>query len=117
MEGKTPTVSVVMMGAILIGLFLTSTSVEAQSCCKDTTARNCYNVCRRLGGSRPVCSASCNCKIISGQTETTMKGASSTSNFCKLGCATSVCSNIIDLENSRGGHEELQACLDCQFDN
>ncbi|MCL7049450.1 hypothetical protein MKW94_002636, partial [Papaver nudicaule] len=68
MEGKTPTISAVMMGAILIGLFLASTSVKDKSCCKDTTARNCYNVCRRLRGSRPVCAASCNCKIISRQT-------------------------------------------------
>ncbi|KAI3962255.1 hypothetical protein MKW92_015853, partial [Papaver armeniacum] len=66
MEAKSPALSAVMVGVLLMGLFLAQTPVEAKSCCKNTAARNCYNTCRLTGAPRPVCAAGCNCKIISG---------------------------------------------------
>ncbi|KAI3861249.1 hypothetical protein MKW92_005159 [Papaver armeniacum] len=121
MEAKSPALSAVMIGVLLMGLFLAQTPVEAKSCCKNTAARNCYNVCRLPGTPRPVCAATCDCKIISGgkcprdypklnsllntetDEETDTKEAYATSDFCKLGCASSVCSNIMDLHKSTAG--------------
>ncbi|KAI3962254.1 hypothetical protein MKW92_015852 [Papaver armeniacum] len=121
MEGKSPALSAVMIGVLLMVLFLAQTPVEAKSCCKNTAARNCYNTCRLTGAPRPVCAAGCNCKIISGtkcpkdyprlnsllntetDEETDTKEAYATSDFCKLGCASSVCSNIMDLHKSTAG--------------
>nr|P07504.1 RecName: Full=Thionin [Pyrularia pubera] len=40
-----------------------------KSCCRNTWARNCYNVCRLPGTiSREICAKKCDCKIISGTT-------------------------------------------------
>ncbi|KAI3927690.1 hypothetical protein MKW92_000504 [Papaver armeniacum] len=121
MEGKSPALSAVMVGVLLMGLFLAQTPVEAKSCCKNTAARNCYNACRLPGTPRPVCAAGCNCKIISGtkcpkdypklnsllntetDEETDTKEAYATSDFCKLGCTSSVCSNIMALHKSTAG--------------
>ncbi|KAI3919630.1 hypothetical protein MKW92_035098 [Papaver armeniacum] len=117
MEGKSPALSAMMVGVLLMGLFLAQTPVEAKSCCKNTVARNCYNACR-LTGTRILCAPVCNCKIISGtqcpsdypklnslfNTETVeeanTKEAYATSEFCKLGCTSSVCSNIMALHKS-----------------
>nr|CAA57352.1 Thionin class 1 [Tulipa gesneriana] len=54
-----------MMVVVILGLVVAQTQVEAKSCCRNTTARNCYNVCRLPGTPRPVCAATCDCKIIS----------------------------------------------------
>ncbi|KAI3962256.1 hypothetical protein MKW92_015854 [Papaver armeniacum] len=142
MEGKSPALSAVMIGVLLMGLFLAQTPVEAKSCCKNTAARNCYNTCRLTGAPRPVCAAGCNCKIISGtkcpkdyprlnsllntetDEETDTKEAYATSDFCKLGCASSVCSNIMDLHKSTAGlvseleesvNEAAKSCDDACF--
>ncbi|KAI3888435.1 hypothetical protein MKW92_009557 [Papaver armeniacum] len=121
MEGKSPALSAVMIGVLLMGLFLAQTPVEAKSCCKNTAARNCYNACRLTGAPRPVCAAGCNCKIVPElrcpkdyptlnslfNTETVeeanTKEAYATSEFCKLGCTSSVCSNIMALHKSTAG--------------
>ncbi|KAI3911594.1 hypothetical protein MKW92_042869 [Papaver armeniacum] len=121
MEGKSPALSAVMVGVLLMGLFLAQTPVEAKSCCKNTAARNCYNTCRLTGAPRPLCAQGCNCKIISGtkcpkdyprlnsllntetDEETNTKEAYATSDFCKLGCTSSVCSNIMALHKSTAG--------------
>ncbi|KAI3900819.1 hypothetical protein MKW92_040241, partial [Papaver armeniacum] len=59
MEGKSSAPTIAMMGVLLLGLFLSQTLVEAKSCCKDTTGRNCYNACRLPGTPREVCANLC----------------------------------------------------------
>ncbi|KAF5176338.1 Leaf-specific thionin [Thalictrum thalictroides] len=62
MEGKG--VRVVIMGLLILGLVVAQ--IEAKSCCRNTTGRNCYNVCRLPGTPRPICEAGCDCINISG---------------------------------------------------
>nr|CAA57351.1 Thionin class 1 [Tulipa gesneriana] len=75
-----------MMVVVILGLVVAQTQVEAKSCCRNTTARNCYNVCRLPGTPRPVCAATCDCKIISS--------GKCPPGYEKLGCASSTCSTI-----------------------
>ena len=56
----------VVICVLILGLVLEQVQVEAKSCCKTTTARNCYNVCRFACGSRSLCASTCGCKIIGG---------------------------------------------------
>ncbi|XP_044952296.1 thionin BTH7-like [Hordeum vulgare subsp. vulgare] len=92
-------------------LVLEHVQVEGKSCCKNTTGRNCYNVCRFGGGSRPVCASACGCKIISGPTcprdypKVNLLHESAEPNateYCTIGCMTSVCDNM---ENVFRGQE------------
>ncbi|KAI3880555.1 hypothetical protein MKX03_008820 [Papaver bracteatum] len=142
MEGKSPALSVVVIGVLLMGLVFSHTPVEAKSCCQNTLARNCYNVCRFAGGSREACAKACNCKIITEtdcpsdypklnslqntetDEETDTKEAYATSDFCKLGCASFVCSNIMAFHKSTAGlvseleesaKEAAKSCNDACF--
>ncbi|KAI3873668.1 hypothetical protein MKX03_021053 [Papaver bracteatum] len=64
MEGKTPALSTVMIGVLLVGFFLAQSHVEADtSCCKDATARTCFRMCRLI---TTACARKCNCILISG---------------------------------------------------
>ncbi|KAI3869458.1 hypothetical protein MKX03_031714 [Papaver bracteatum] len=139
MEGKSPAISVVMMGVLLMGLVFSHTPVEAKttkSCCKSTAARECYNACHSAGAPRYVCPYICKCLIISGTKcppayrylnfvpnteiggETNIEEAYTTSDFCKLGCVSSVCSNIMALQESTAGLvSELQESVKVVAEN
>ncbi|KAI3900818.1 hypothetical protein MKW92_040240 [Papaver armeniacum] len=123
MEAKSSALSAVIIGALLMGLFLGMTPVEAKSCCRDTTARNCYNVCRVPGTPREVCAKLCDCIIISGNkcpsnypsirnflNMANIEETYTTTEFCKLGCASSVCGNIIALQKSAVVKEAVEHC-------
>ncbi|CAL5080733.1 unnamed protein product [Urochloa decumbens] len=56
----------VLLCVLMLGLVLEQARVEGKSCCKTTTARNCYNVCRLAGRAQQTCASLCGCKIISG---------------------------------------------------
>nr|ABA87107.1 thionin [Salvia miltiorrhiza] len=92
------------MGALLVSLVLGQIQVEAKkSCCPSTTARNIYNTCRlRLPASS--CADLSGCKVIDGGTCPTGWTNDILENtvdeFCKLGCASSVCAAITTLQNS-----------------
>ncbi|KAF5207745.1 Leaf-specific thionin [Thalictrum thalictroides] len=68
MEGKG--VSAVIMGLLILGLVVAQ--IEAKSCCRTTTGRNCYNTCR-IGGitPRPVCANLCDCINVPGNCPST----------------------------------------------
>ena len=97
MEAKS-----VAMTLLLLSLVVGQIQVEAKSCCPSTTARNIYNTCRLTGASRPTCASLSGCKNIdgtcpSGWDKYTLEntGDDDTVNeYCKLGCAFSVCSTL-----------------------
>ncbi|XP_010511052.1 PREDICTED: thionin-like [Camelina sativa] len=104
MEGKT-----VILSVLIMSLVMAQIQVEAKSCCPSTTARNIYNSCRFVGTSRPVCASLSGCKIIGGSTcpngykHDTLQNsgdAVSVNEYCKLGCASSVCSAMNTLQSS-----------------
>ncbi|CAL5065063.1 unnamed protein product [Urochloa decumbens] len=59
-------VNSVLMCVLLLGLVLEQAQVEGKSCCRSTTARNCYNTCRFAGTSQKTCANLCDCIHISG---------------------------------------------------
>ncbi|XP_062083183.1 thionin-like [Humulus lupulus] len=113
MEGKT-----VMMTVLLLSLVVGQIQVEAKSCCPNTTARNVYNVCRFTGGSRERCASLSGCKIVSGTcppgyTNDTLQNTGDAINeYCKLGCAFSVCGAITTLKNLDDAGEVVNGAVE-----
>ncbi|XP_010440789.1 PREDICTED: probable thionin-2.4 [Camelina sativa] len=101
MDGKTLILSVLVMT-----LFMAQIQVEAKSCCPSSTARNIYNSCRLVGGSRERCASLSGCKIVNGKcpngyTKDILENTDDVVNeYCKIGCASSVCSALTTLQNS-----------------
>ncbi|CAL5016852.1 unnamed protein product [Urochloa decumbens] len=90
-----------IMCVLILGLILEQVQVEGKSCCKSTTARNCYNICR-LKGSPPLCAAVCDCIIIKKDKKCPKdypkldlrpndSGEPDAIEYCNLGCTSSVC--------------------------
>uniref|UniRef100_A0A8I6YYX1 Acidic protein n=1 Tax=Hordeum vulgare subsp. vulgare TaxID=112509 RepID=A0A8I6YYX1_HORVV len=91
----------IIIGVLMLGLVLQQTHIEAKSCCCSTTTRNCYNVCRVTGSSRPTCASLCGCKILEKCVPpcdrfnlVTDANEAKSIEFCKLGCMSSLCENI-----------------------
>ncbi|KAG2560795.1 hypothetical protein PVAP13_8KG086000 [Panicum virgatum] len=69
---------------------------EGMSCCRNTTARNCYNMCRM---TPPACAARCGCIIINGNqcpcypslNLLPNSGEPDAIKYCNLGCVSSMC--------------------------
>uniref|UniRef100_A0A0D9WQR6 Uncharacterized protein n=1 Tax=Leersia perrieri TaxID=77586 RepID=A0A0D9WQR6_9ORYZ len=118
MEG----VKSLMMCVLMLGLILQQSQiqVEAKSCCPSTAARNIYNACRFTGQSRETCSRLSGCKIVDGKCKPpyihhTLHPDSDESNvtdFCKLGCTSSVCSNINSFVGNEEGNGAVDRCND-----
>ncbi|KAJ0973632.1 hypothetical protein J5N97_015597 [Dioscorea zingiberensis] len=109
MEGKGARVplGIVVMVVLVLGLNLAQTHVEAKSCCMNTTARNCYNLCRLPGVARETCAKTCGCIIITG----TKCPSNYLKHFCNLGCASSTCSAITNtLQDSDDVEEAVVGC-------
>ncbi|XP_062083178.1 thionin-like [Humulus lupulus] len=105
MEGKT-----VFMTVLLLSLVVGQIQVEAKSCCPTTTARNIYDTCYETGVLETVCASFSGCQIISGSTCPTgyendiLKNTGDAANeYCKLGCASSVCGAITTLQDFGAG--------------
>ncbi|XP_010414716.1 PREDICTED: thionin-like [Camelina sativa] len=101
MEGKT-----VILSVLIMSLVMAQIQVEAKSCCPNTSARNIYNTCRFAGGSRPVCASVSGCKIVDGKCpngythDTLQNSGDAVNEYCKLGCASSVCGALNTLQSS-----------------
>ncbi|XP_010511019.1 PREDICTED: thionin-like [Camelina sativa] len=116
MEGKTLILSVLVMSLVMAQI-----QVEAKSCCSSTTARNCYNVCRLPGTARETCAKLCGCKIIKGKKCTTPpyihaileNSGDAVNEYCKLGCASSVCGTLTTLQNSDASEIVSGAVVQC----
>jgi hypothetical protein len=90
----------VIMCVLILGIIL---QVEGKSCCKSTPARNCYNICRRLGIHQLVCAKTCGCKIINGTrcppgflklNLLPNSGEPDAIEYCNLGCVSSMCDTM-----------------------
>ncbi|XP_023633900.1 thionin [Capsella rubella] len=114
MEGKT-----MILGLLIVSLVMAQIQVEAKSCCPNTTARNCYNVCRLPGTPRPTCASLCGCKIVEGPTcppgprDILENSGDAFNEYCKLGCASSVCGALTTLQNSDANEVVNGAAVQC----
>uniref|UniRef100_A0ACD5Y9D8 Uncharacterized protein n=1 Tax=Avena sativa TaxID=4498 RepID=A0ACD5Y9D8_AVESA len=109
----------VVICVLVLSLVLEKVQVEAmKSCCKSTKARNCYNVCRFAGGSRPVC-AICGCKIIDGSTCPSgysklhlfpESGEPDVTEYCTVGCMTSVCDHMDNVFPGKEMKIDMELC-------
>ncbi|KAG2331235.1 hypothetical protein Bca52824_002415 [Brassica carinata] len=102
MEDKT-----VILSVLIMSLVMAQNQVEAKSCCPSTTARNAYNVCRLPGVSKENCAKFSGCLIVSGTTcpsgypyDIFVNSGTAVNEYCKLGCASSVCGGLTILQNS-----------------
>ncbi|KAF8683102.1 hypothetical protein HU200_044960 [Digitaria exilis] len=96
-KGFKSFIAVVLVLSLLPGQI----QVEAKSCCPSMYARNVYNACRVRGNPQSVCAKMSGCKIVQGKCDdpyyNSLHSDSDEANaleFCKLGCAASVCDNI-----------------------
>ncbi|KAJ0984158.1 hypothetical protein J5N97_002514 [Dioscorea zingiberensis] len=108
MEGKGVRVpfDVVVLVVLILGLNLAQTQVEAVNiCCWTISERICYNHCRR---PPEVCAKECGC-IISSDPIPCPRNYSKL-HFCKLGCASFMCSTISTLENSDVTEKAMIGC-------
>ncbi|TKW10099.1 hypothetical protein SEVIR_6G097657v4 [Setaria viridis] len=108
-----------ILAVLLLCLVIGQIQVEAKSCCPSTTARNIYNTCRFGGASRSMCAKLSGCKIISGNkckppndhlTLDPDTEEVNVLNFCKLGCASSVCNNINAALGNEEANDAVESC-------
>ncbi|KAI3950707.1 hypothetical protein MKW92_028014 [Papaver armeniacum] len=106
MEGKSlATLSAVVIGVLLTGLFIAQTPVEAAGC----STNSCYITCMRATlGAVAVCASRCGCTPSAASVETNIEQTYATNDFCKLGCVSSMCNKIIDFHTSAGRVSELK---------
>ncbi|KAJ0973630.1 hypothetical protein J5N97_015595 [Dioscorea zingiberensis] len=114
MEGKAVTVRVpldiIVMVVLILGLNLAQTHVDAattKSCCINVGAKACYNNCIQRQGTPATCAKTCGCILIPTSTPCPRDYPIS---FCKLGCASSMCSTISTVQNSDVAEEAWVAC-------
>ncbi|XP_062083697.1 probable thionin-2.4 [Humulus lupulus] len=116
MEGKT-----VIMLALFLSLVLGQIQVEARkSCCPNNSARTTFNVCRFGGASQSICASLSGCQLISGSTcpsgfthDILENTGDAANEYCKLGCASSVCGAITTLQNFDAGEVVNAAVEKC----
>ncbi|CAH8283572.1 unnamed protein product [Eruca vesicaria subsp. sativa] len=101
MEGKS-VISVLIMSLVMVQI-----QVEATVCCPSERARKAYTIC--LYGSLPsTCARVCGCvKVSSGNVcpsgypnDILEKSGNNANEYCKLGCASSVCGAMTTFHNS-----------------
>ncbi|KFK42265.1 hypothetical protein AALP_AA2G233200 [Arabis alpina] len=80
----------------------------AKICCPSLTSRISFNICRMPGSSKPFCARISGCKIVNGGNcppdypypEDNLENSGDlVIEYCKLGCASSVCGAITSLQN------------------
>ncbi|KAI3832149.1 hypothetical protein MKX03_016688 [Papaver bracteatum] len=131
---KAPLGSVII-GVLILGLFIAQASVEARSCCDSKAGRNCYQACVTRTGATKLCARSCGCRFtrenrcpsshpwanISNSEDSGKKKIYSElswtkkkiNEYCKLGCAFSVCKNINTPHDS--DEAAVERCNDACF--
>ncbi|CAH2048046.1 unnamed protein product [Thlaspi arvense] len=102
MEGRAVILSVVIM-TLLMGQI----QAEPTLCCPNLSARTAYITCRMGGASDATCLTRTGCIGVSGDTcppgypDDILKNPGDAVNeYCKLGCAFSVCGAMTALKNS-----------------
>nr|AAM62681.1 thionin Thi2.2 [Arabidopsis thaliana] len=101
MEGKT-----VISSLLIISLVLAQIQVEAKICCPTKDDRSVYFVCMLSVSSQFYCLLKSKCKNTSqticppGYTNDILENSGDAVNeYCKLGCASSVCGALTTLQN------------------
>ncbi|XP_026432166.1 alpha-hordothionin-like isoform X2 [Papaver somniferum] len=135
--GKAPLGSVIIV-VLILGLFIAQASVEARSCCGSKAGRNCYQACVRRTGATQLCARSCGCRFtrenrcpsshpwakisdfqnsVEGgdelEEQSNVADENKINEYCKLGCALSVCRNIASSQES---DEAVDRCYDACFE-
>ncbi|KFK23311.1 hypothetical protein AALP_AAs68437U000100 [Arabis alpina] len=82
-----------------MSMVMVQIQVEAKSCCPSSSSRNIYNTCRFTGAPRQRCASISGCQITSGGCPSGFPNRLKISgdvvnDFCKLGCASSVCGTL-----------------------
>ncbi|KFK42264.1 hypothetical protein AALP_AA2G233000 [Arabis alpina] len=103
MEGKTVILSVLIMRLVMAQIQLGA----AKSCCPSLDARDDYDLCRLVGYSKDDCASTNGCKLVnkggtcpSGYPNDNLQNSGDLVNeYCKLGCASSVCGAITTLQS------------------
>ncbi|KAI3832150.1 hypothetical protein MKX03_016689 [Papaver bracteatum] len=134
---KAPLGSVII-GVLILGLFIAQVSVEARSCCNSKDGRNCYQACVTRTGATKLCARSCGCRFtrenrcpsshpwanISNsqdsdgigyefEEQSNVVDENKINEYCKLGCAFSVCKNINTPHDS--DEAAVERCNDACF--
>ncbi|XP_023633899.1 probable thionin-2.4 [Capsella rubella] len=114
MEGKT-----LILSVLLMSLLMAQIQVDAKSCCPTTTARNVYNTCRLAGLSRAVCANRSGCRLVNGSCpngypkENLENTGDAVTEYCKVGCVSSVCGALATLQNSDASEIVNEAAGNC----
>nr|AAB33004.1 crambin precursor=thionin variant Thi2Ca2 [Crambe abyssinica, seeds, Peptide Partial, 134 aa] [Crambe hispanica subsp. abyssinica] len=102
MEGK-----IVILSVLIMNLVMAHNQVEAKSCCPTPIARKTYVVCRLTGSTIASCIKYSGCITISGTQcpngyphDILGNSGDAVNEYCKLGCASSVCGALTTLKNS-----------------
>ncbi|XP_010435773.1 PREDICTED: probable thionin-2.4 [Camelina sativa] len=116
MEGKT-----LILSVLLLSLLMAQIQVEAKSCCPSVAARNVYNACRLAGQSRPTCCKISGCKIVKEKKcthppyihEILQNTGDEVSEYCNVGCLSSLCGALTTLQNSDASEIVNEAVEKC----
>ncbi|CAH2048050.1 unnamed protein product [Thlaspi arvense] len=104
MEGRTVVFSVVIMTLVLVQI-----QVDAKLCCPSESAQNHFKSCALVGIPYTTCLVMSGCKSVSGDIcppgypNGILKHSAqgdAVNEYCKLGCAFSVCGAMNTLQNS-----------------
>ncbi|EOA15653.1 hypothetical protein CARUB_v10006000mg [Capsella rubella] len=115
MEGKTLIISMLVMS-----LFMAQIQVDAKSCCPNTFARNIYNTCRFFKFPREDCRKNSGCTFVTSGTcpdgfprDNLENTGDVVSEYCKVGCVSSVCSALTTLQTSDASEIVNKAAGNC----
>ncbi|XP_010450890.1 PREDICTED: probable thionin-2.4 [Camelina sativa] len=118
MEGKT-----LILSVLLMSLLMAQIQVDAKSCCPSVAARNVYNVCRLAKKSREFCCQLSGCKIVKEKKcthppyihEILKTTGDDVSEFCKVGCLSSLCGALTTFQNSAASEIVNEAVEKCDM--
>ncbi|MCL7029977.1 hypothetical protein MKW94_030439 [Papaver nudicaule] len=131
MEAKSPAFGAVIMGVLLMVLYLEQMPVEAGVTCDNFVLRSCYKWCHQTFiPTKPedlvqkFCADYCYCEYdyplnyrkVLGNFLKTADAAYATDEFCKLGCESSMCSNIFSpYKSAESVKEAAERCSNACF--
>ncbi|XP_010426003.1 PREDICTED: thionin-2.2-like [Camelina sativa] len=119
MEGKF---AAMLMTVLMMSLLMVQIQVEAKICCPSQNARTAYTICDYTPKiPQFACLLSTGCKKVnddgrcpSGSIYSRLENSGDAVNeYCKLGCASSVCSAMTTLRNSDGTEIVAGAVENC----
>ncbi|KAJ0973629.1 hypothetical protein J5N97_015594 [Dioscorea zingiberensis] len=109
MEGKGVRVplGVMIMVVVILGLNLAPAQTHSKVCCTTFNALHCYDGCYRRTQYAKGCEKECPACTYTTSVE---RPTNYPNDFCKLGCASSMCSTISTLQNSDDAEQVVAGC-------